>query len=101
MPFHARNTASTAIKSNTRLSQFIANEDITSGQILALGALDQHDYWKDWFVIVVIRLGSVDISFDAKPGKRSGLESKTHSDSIKRQAMVSLVDFVSFGIYTN
>lgn len=68
MPFHARNTASTAIKSNTRLSQFIANEDITSGQILALGALDQHDYWKVGFENVLIRVAPVKKS-QAKPVK--------------------------------
>merc|ERR1712147_224789 len=47
LPLHARNTASTAIKSNTRLTQFISDEDVTSGQILTLGALDQHSYWKE------------------------------------------------------
>ena len=47
LPCHARHTASTSIKSNTRLSEFIANPDITKGQNLNFSAMENYLYLKE------------------------------------------------------
>lgn len=47
LPYHARHTASTSIKSNTRLTQFIQNEDINTGKQMNFYALENYLYNKE------------------------------------------------------
>ena len=47
LPYHARHTASTSIKSNTRLTQFIQNEDINTGKQMNYYALENYLYNKE------------------------------------------------------